>query len=449
MIPRLCLLLLGATFAFAQDKDEKERDDEGISIDEAPAPAEPGAEPVRTTAFPAREPGKKPATVEIRQKVYSFSLPADWVLSESKEPEAELAWDILLPGSTKRASLALLRNDNLVDARSAPYRQAAWIRKDKPDEKTEVRLKPCPRVVHDRATWIDLFLYRSVRNNHYVFRLGCSPDDFPQAEADMLAAVQSFSAKVEIWPPLPKGYQVSQEGTWLIARAPSVTASLAPLVKALKQTEKRFQKDHGPLPKGDPPIVVLVHGSQGDASKIEPKVADGVDGLYAALEHRRLYATPLDKDALEREGSLAGEAQMLLFCARYGDTMPLWVTGGERTVARAESITGKPLPSLDEGFVAWVSNLRLHTLDELEAIRASKNPNWETWNPEVFFYVAMLRAGKYRKQYRAFLDDYAETADGLGAFERHFGEISQEQLRVATNEFISTKLQEVKRERKK
>jgi len=440
----LAMLVLCSGFALAQGGD----DDSGIAID---ATSGPEAEAAKTTPHPAREPGKKPATVVIQKKAYSFALPADWVLIESEEPDTELAWEVLLPGSTKRASLILARNDNFGDTRCAPYLQTTWLRKEKPDLKVEVRLKP-PRLVEHRllndTDWIDLFLWFSVRNNLYLFRLACDETDLPQAEADMIAAVQSFTAKVEIWPPIPKGYEVTREGTWLIARAPSVTASLAPLVKALKEQEKRFRRDHGPLPKSDAPIVVLVHNSMGDAAKIDPEAAKGMEGIYSNERQRRLFAEPLDKDNVEQRGWLAGAAQALLFFARYGDASPWWVLSGERSLGRAEAVTRKPLPSLDEGFVNWASKLKLHTLDELDAMAASPNPDYSSLNIEYFFYVAMLHAGKYKKEYRAFLADFAATGDGEGAFERQLGKIDQQELRSATNQFISTGIRPEKPEKK-
>ena len=447
MIRGLCLLLLCAGLVHAQEKD-----DEGMTIDEPPPPEEPGGAPERTTAYPAREPGKKPATVVIKKKVYSIALPADWVLHAVDEPNTELAWDVLLPGSTTRAALYLSRkDDNIPDPRSAPYYHVLWLKKDKPDETAEVRTKPCPRIVTHRKLnaidWIDAFFYLSVLNNRYAFQLSCSAVDFPQAEADVLAAVASFSAKVEIWPPIPKGYEVSDEGTWLVARAPAVTASLAPLVKGLKDQEKRFRRDHGPLPKSDAPIVVLVHASAGDAAQVDPDAAKGNDGFWADERHRRLFAAPLDKDNLDQQGWLAAGAQALLFLARYGDISPSWVCSGERTVARAEAMTRKPLPSLDEGFVGWIPKLRLHRLDELDAMRSSEKPDWDTLSIEGFFYVAMLHEGKYRKEYREFLEDYAETGDGEGAFRRRLGQIDQDAFRAAANEF-TTRIKEVKREKK-
>jgi hypothetical protein len=442
MVRVLGLLLLCAGLAVAQERDEG-----GISIDEKPSgpEADPEAKP-----GPAREPGKQVATVAVAKKIYSFSVPADWVMIESEEADTELAWEVLLPGSTRRGSLILARNDNFGDPRCAPYLQERWLKKDRPDLKTEVRLQPCPRLLEHRflheTDWIDLFLWVSVRNNLYVFRLACATADFAQAERDILATVQSFDAKVEIWPPIPKGYEVSQQGAWLIARAPSVKASLTPLVKALNEVEKRFRRDHGPLPKSDTPLVVLVHNSQGDAARIDPDASQGMSGFWADERRRRLFAVPIDKDNDDQRGWLASFAQGVLYFARYGDTSPWWVFSGERSVARAEAITRKPLPSLDAGFVSWISKLHLHTLDEIEAKASAANPDWSAINTEYFFYVAMLREGRYKKEYRAFLKEFAETGDGEGAFAHHLGTIDQQKLRDSTNEF-TTKIREVKRDK--
>jgi hypothetical protein len=450
---RLVGLLLACT-GLVLAQEEKEGDDEsGISIDEAPSGPEEEAKPdseskpaARTTAFPARDPKAKVATVAVRKKGYSLAVPADWVLQDVNDEKSELAWDILLPGSSKRAELYLLRREDGGDPRSYPYYQAEWFRKEKPEEKTDVLTKPCPRLIVRRrlneTDWVDAYFCLSVRNNMFVLQLSCSAADFQQAETDMLATVRSFAAKVELWPPIPKGYETSDEGTWLIARAPNVTASLAPLVKTLKETEKRFRRDHGPLPKGDAPIVVLVHASKAQGGKIDPKVAESTVDFFDDPIARRLFAVPFVKENRDQEAHLAYSASRLLFGARYGDTRPNWVCSGEASVARSECYTRKPLPVLDEGFVAWLSTMNLHRLDGLEELRKSDGA---AWGKECLFQVAALREGKYKKQYKAFLDDFAETGDGLGAFDRHLGTIDQGDILAAANQFISTRIKEEKR----
>jgi hypothetical protein len=408
MIRRLCMLVLGAALLLAQE------------------------ETGRTTPCPAREPGKKPATVAIRKKVYSFELPADWVLREIQDAKAELGWNVLLPGSTEPAELLLVRDETLPNPRSAPYyhkESQTW------EGDTEIRPSPVPRLVVTRPgrDWMNAYVFFTVRNNPYYFHLSCADEDFAQAEQDVIAAVLGFTADVAIWPPIPKGYETKQEGIWIIAKAPSATASLAPLIAGLKEAEKRFRRQHGALPKGDA-IVVLVQGSASETKAIEPEASDVTGGFYADVMHRRILAVPLAKEDLEPRGRLAEAAHGLLWMARYGDTRPLWIWVGECTVARVEAVTGKPLPSLDLCFVDWFSNLKLHTLDELEEMRRS---DMAAWNVESFLYVAMLRTGKHKKAYGEFLQEFGETGDGL-AFARHIFGIGQEQLRSATNDTTKT-----------
>jgi hypothetical protein len=280
-----------------------------------------------------------------------------------------------------------------------------------------------------------------VRNNCYHLHFSCAATDFPQAEADLLAAAPTFTAEVDLWPPIPKGYETAADGIWLVAKAPSATAPLATLKKVLAEQEKRFRHEHGAIPKTDAPIVVLVHGANGEATKIEPRASEGNEGIYADWSHRRIFAVPVGKEETEKQGWLAAAAHGLLFVAKYGDARPHWVWLGERTVARAELWTEKPLPALFEGFANWIPSLKLHTLDEFEELQKADS---KAWAIESFFYVAALRTGKHKKAYDAFLKEYAATGDGPGAFQRHLRPVGYDQLRDATNEF-TTKIKTIKR----
>jgi len=424
MVSRVCILFLGAGLAFAQG-------------DAASPPQGPA------TPHPARPPGKKPQTVAIRKKVFSFPVPADWVLQEIEAGKAELAWRALLPGATEPAELLLVRGDEFAHPRSAPYYHRegqTW------EGETEIRPNPVPRLVVTRpgGDWMNLYAFFAIRNNQYYFHLSCADEDFAQAEQDVIAAVQGFAADVETWPAIPKGYETKQEGIWLVAKAPSVTASLAPLTAGLKETEKRFKRQHGTVPKGDP-IVVFVHASASEAKKIEPGAGDAVGGFYVDPQRRRILGVPVAKEDLEQQGRLAEAAYGILFMAKYGDIRPEWVWVGERAVARAEAVTGKPLPSLDEGFVAWISKLQLHTFDELEELRRS---DVETYYIESFFYVAALQAGKHKKTYQGLLKEFEVTGDGV-AFTRSLLAIGQEELRTATNEFVTKTIKPEPRKQQK
>ncbi|HEX5137986.1 MAG TPA: hypothetical protein VFY93_13505 [Planctomycetota bacterium] len=449
MLRILGLLLLLAGLALAQEAE----DDSGIEVDSGPTgPEEPASDPAkgpqkeRTTAFPAREPGKKVETVEIKRKNYSFTVPADWVLHDEEKADVELSFELLLPGSSKHGSLQLRRRENAADPRSLPYYQAEWFRKEKPDYKVEVLAKPCPRVVLRNESggteWVNAHFGLSVRNNVFTLEIWCAAADFPQAETDLIATVRSFKAEVEIWPPIPKGYETSEEGIWLVARAPEATASIAPLVRALKEAEKRFRREHGPLPKGDAPLVVLVHASKAQGAKLDPAVGESKIDFHSDAWARRLFAIPFVKDDVAQESMLAGEATDLLFVAKYGDWKPRWISLGENILAAAEVRTGKPLPNLDEGYLNWYAAIRFHKISDFDALR---DGDPDAWTHESFFYVAALREGKYRKQYKAFLEDFAETGDGQGAYERQLAQIDPDELIAATNRYVTTRIKEEKR----
>jgi len=442
MVRRLCVLFLGATFAFAQEgADRKEGDDEGISIDDAPAG--PGE---RTTPFPAREPGKEVGTVVIKSKVYTLAVPADWVLIDEEDSDAELTWEMLLPGSAKRATLKLFRVGG--DPRSSPYYQAGWTREDTPGARTEVKLDRCPRLVAfrsvDGSDRVEASFYRSILNNPYAFQLSCAAADFPQAEADMLNAVQSFTADVETWPAIPKEYKRSRHGIWLLARAPDVTAPAEPILKALQEYEQRFLRDHGALAEGDTPIVVLLMASRGAFGTVEEGTATSEFDVVGQAWERRILVVPFPKYDAKQQGWFAYETRQTLWTVKYGDIRPEWIYAGEAFAAKAEEEAGAPLPSVDEELATWASSHRLHRVDELEKL-GDTDP--AAYYRECLFYVAALRGGKHQERYRAFLD-LAGTGDALGAYERHLAPIDQEDLRSSTQDFISKAIKPVKQGKK-
>jgi len=230
----LLLLLLAEGPTLAQEQS----DDEGITVDEAPS----GAEPEPAKPKPAREPGAKAETVVLRWKNQSIALPTDWVLTEDDEQDATVSWEIQVPGSEKRATLAIFDKEH-GDPRSMPFVQAKWYREKHPDAKLEARKKPWPQLVAtqppdlgSRSPWVSWFHYRSIRNNLFTIRFTCGVEDFARSEQDMLAAVLSFTAEVELRPPIPKGYKTSEHGTWLLATAPGVTASTSTWARSRRRS---------------------------------------------------------------------------------------------------------------------------------------------------------------------------------------------------------------------
>jgi len=427
----LWVLLLTLGVAFAQ---EAEDDDEDLVIDDVPksSPEEEKAADRPPTYPPAREDGKRPRSVAVRKGPFTLSLPADWVVREFDAAKAAAGWDVWLPGAKALARLQIFRGETFTDPRVAPWNMRESLKASSGIE-IEVLTEPVPAITVRRADLAWMHAYRAVRNNLFTLELQCPPENFDQAAADLLAGAKSFKADVELWPPVPEGYESKQKGPWLIARHPDVKGSLALLEKELKAEEKRFRHTHGSLPKGDAPLVVLVHASDGDAAGIDPAVKEHLrHGFYADLQHRRLFAVLPAKDDLEQLASLAEEAHDLLFLARYGDLQPYWLCIGDGLVDRAEVVTGTDLPELCESWVNAWKDLDLHRTDEMEAQVEARA---EKWGTEAFYYAAMFREGRFRKEYKAYLDDFSETGDGQGAYDRHLKPLDPDEVRKAVEEY--------------
>ena len=182
---------------------------------------------------------------------------------------------------------------------------------------------------------------------------------------------------------------------------------------------------------------------QQQAGKILKQAGDAELSFYADHRDRRLFAVPVARGNQEQAGLLAGEFQGLLYVIRYGYIEPRWIFQGERAVARAEVLTGKSLPFLHEGMVAWTVDLKFGTLDELATPEARKQ---ESYSKQAFFYVCTFRAGpsKYRRAYKAFLKDFGTTYDHEGAVQRHLAPLDARKLEAAVIELVHFRLKAIK-----
>ncbi|MHC4668348.1 MAG: hypothetical protein ACYTFD_08060 [Planctomycetota bacterium] len=444
--PALALLLVCPGLLLAQDKKDEDDDIEieiGSEDDPLPDEAEPEKRKPKT-ALPKRKPGHKPKWVrhQDEQKVYTIRLPDDWVTERYDAGRAVLGFRLKLPGSTTGAALSVVEANQMADPRSAPRYWRESFEKTYKGAAIEPRARPLAHLrgqVDDRGRQraVLVVFLEKIKGNGFYVQFECAQADIADAEADLFTAARSFEAKLERWPPIPEGYVTRRKGRYLLARPASVTRSVAFLLKLLQKQEKRFQKVHGPLPKRDEPVVVLVHNSKRQAGEILKQAGDAQQDFYADLQHGRLFAVPVAKGNTEEAGWLAGEAQGLFLLLRYGDTRPQWAWSGERTVARAEVMTGKALPSLHRGFVGWLQETKVGRLDAL-AERTEENK--ETFGKQAFYYVCMFHAGKHKKAYRKFLKDYAATCDWEAAFRRHLEPLGYDVLQAATQSFMYDKI---------
>ncbi len=131
-----------------------------------------------------------------------------------------------------------------------------------------------------------------------------------------------------------------------------------------------------------------------------------------------------------------------MFVQAYGSRRPRWIIAGEGIVAAAELQTGKRLPNIIEWWFRFLPN----TLHPLRTVRQMGQNGDKGFANHAFGYVCFFRAGpsKYRKAYKAFLEDFRQNGDPEAAEEKHLGVFDQDELKEKATQFIRYKLRMVK-----
>ena len=341
-----------------------------------------------------------------------------------------------LPGSERSATLELVRDEDGRDPRAAPFR---W---NPPEGARIERLHaPVPHIVLrrgvDPADRVSVLAFRRIRGNPLRLSLLCDLRDFDDAYADFLEATATLEADLAFWPPVPDDYKTKKKGRYLIAVHPSVR-STREIERVLRDRERSFVKMHGKLPKPDrnAPVVIYVHSDKSQARAISEEAAGSRDGFYEDHRHGRLFVVTTGKDDRAGPYRLAYYIHGLLLRIQYGRFRPMWFFTGERSVAAAEQATGRALPYLSDGYTQWMI-APLRPLRELEE-GGKQAP--EDAQKQSFWYVALFRAGptKFRKAYRDFLEECAETYDTAAAFERHLAPLGLDEIKSAAEQAQSS-----------
>lgn len=440
MLKRMVWLLLFAAAVFAQDDEE----DDGIEIDSVPKGEEPqdSSTPAKK---PTRKPGKRPGTVLFTARMYEIELPEAWEPTLIDAPKFELAWDVKIPGSNVPARLHLDREDKMGDPRSAPRLWQESILKNLKARDPQTVALPLPQLIvtHGEGDQerIAQYVFRKIRGNPFFLLFDCGKDAFAGAQAEVVTAMQSLTAKVKRYPSIPKDYVQKKKGGFLFAIHPSVKRSLKGLQRVLRDQEKRFKKVHGSLPKTKDLPVILVHGTKRQAGDLMKEAEKSQTDFYVDVQHGRLFAAPVTAGTGEPAGDAAGAIQCFFFLLKYGDTRPTWAWNGELYVARAAQMTGKALPNLHAGYANWIGDTKVGRLDQIETITEE---NKKDYGKLAFYYVCMFHAGKYKKEYKKAMKEYGETFDWQTAFEKHLKPIGYDALRAATEVFMYTKIKPVR-----
>jgi hypothetical protein len=260
---------------------------------------------------------------------------------------------------------------------------------------------------------------------------------FDSVYETILKAALTAATDLPPWPEVPADYATSTKRGLTYAVHPSVTGSIRHFQDVSQATQKNFEKFHGKLPRiarDSPPPVIFIHSSSDQAAAISPDLKGDTRPFLSETTTMRFFATPIQEDDAKGSHDLASAFGQFLIQRRYGTTIPRWVMVGEINVAGVEHDTGKRLPWIAPGHVAWASGIELPRLDKYQ-------PGNEETVPQVcFFYVAFFHAGgsKYKKAYRAFLDDIATHYDADAAAKRHLEPLGYDKIQAAANKFMHT-----------
>ena len=432
-------LLALTPVVFAQDNE----DDGGIEIgnegdavpEDEPEADRPRKRPDRAAG--KRKPGEKHKRVAVvgKKGVYTFKLPDDWVVTPVEaEGTAATSFELRLPGSRGIARLHVYRHKNMGHPRGVPFRWTA-----RKGETQERFVAPLPHVItrfqRNGNDVVAADVFRRVRGNLLQVNLVCLADDFVDARQDLLDATRSLTAKLDTWPPTPSGYKTRTKGRYRYVVHPGIK-SYSHVERTISRQAKAFAKFHGALPKavkGEYETIYVIP-TLSAAKDISEQAAKSTNSTYVDVALPAVFTTPIAKTNLQRTTELAGTTQGLLFVLRYGSHTPLWAWTGERGFTNATLMTGKKLPYLHEGYSSWAAQLALKPLDVIDAYQKE---NSSDFFQQSFWYVALFRAGpsKYRKAYKAFLKDYAQTGDGEAALKKHIEPLGYGEIKAAATKF--------------
>jgi len=432
---RIAILLSLAMPSLAQEDT-----DDGIEIDKKP-PADEAEESKQKTLVRPPTKGKRKGWLRFEDVSgkYAIELPEAWQ-SEPYDPgDGVLGFRWWLAGSETQASLRLVADNYVLDARAAPRYGLERFQRTYKKATLEPRYDPLPHIHWHGEGRAGAIVFLQIKGNGLCVQLECGAKDYAGLEADVMTVAATVTADVEIWPAIPKEYVKGRKGSFLIARHPSVKGSIAYVHKVLRSAESRFKSVHGVLPRSDRPIVVLVHSTKLEACTILKEA--GEEATFADFWVGRIFTLPITRKDEGDAIRLAGATHAVLAVAKYGDIEPSWFYVGERELAGAAFLTGKPLPYMHEGYVDWNTDVEIQAFDAMPKLGSALH---EDFGKQSFFYVCMFHAGKYKKAYRRFLKDYAENHDPGAAFDRHILPIGYVKLRKAASDFAFNRMRPFK-----
>lgn len=407
----------------------------------------------------AQEPSKEPEAPELVQykdasgKVRIW-LPKTW-RTRPLLPQNEhvlITLDIQIPGEkqTMVFDVTLLPGVALRPEAQGWYELPTQMEREK-STAGKVWSKPVPHLVadinlDDRGPKQALVIgMRRFRCQGIHARLVCSQTTWarPDVQGAFFRMMQGIQCTLPRWPEMPvkeDQYKiVGRDGLVFYVQNGVSQKGRKRIENLVCALQKSFVKFHGPItrPEDEPPLI-FVHADVAMHKSFSEEAAADREGMYAEPRKRRVFALGHEGSSRLPEANLAYQVTDLFITERYGVEEPAWFQIGECFVAETRLRLGKDLPFVTQHFADQRSRIN-RRLTELKDLRKTK---WDDYFAHGQAYGAFFRAGpsKYRRAYRAFFKEFAETCNYEGAVKSHLYSLDQNDLYKNLRRFLETKL---------
>ncbi|MEE8106989.1 MAG: hypothetical protein V3T86_15750 [Planctomycetota bacterium] len=389
----------------------------------------------------------KPFPYSDKSGKYTITVPGGWTTEDPRLTYNDTVLKVRLNGTLQRQSADV----NIISGRmgpptAQPKAAAEGERNNVPNPSHhETGMSPLPHLAwhytKDEDEHVRLFVYRKIRGLGFRIILDLPKGFLEKERANLFSVCASLKADIPPHPPYPKEYKVEKKGFFVFLTHPRVKQKTNDLKKLVGKQAKAFGKFHQLPKETDAPAQILIHPDREDARSIKKEVADANEAVYLDLNDARMFAVPFITDPTKVPSSVAQFTQYLLLMQAYGSIGPQWVGRGESIVARIEFETGKKLPNILEG---WERGFLANPIKPLPDVRKMSDQN--TMVKHAGVYIGFFKRGdkKYRKIYRAFLDEWRTTGDFAAAEEKHILSLDQAKLHKAATNWRRRKLKHVK-----
>lgn len=269
----------------------------------------------------------------------------------------------------------------------------------------------------------------------------------PDVQNAFFAIMKGIQCKLPRWPGIPVNldqYKIDKRDglVFYIQRGVSKKARKR-IENCVCAVQKNFVRFHGAItrPEDEPPLI-FIHRDVAMHKQFSEKAAADREGMHAEPRARRVFALGYEGSSRWPDANLAYQLTSLFIEERYGIAQPAWFEVGECFVAETRIRLGKELPYVTQQFADQRDKVNKR-FTELKDLRKTK---WKDYFLHGQAYGAFFRAGptKYRKAYRAFLKEFAETCNYQGAVRKHLYSLDQNEMYKDMRRFLERKLRPLK-----